>query len=462
MSAPTTLSLAARGFFPPRAPSGFSEEARPMLMLMPTLTLTVTACRGQPLAEPLRASFDDEGGTIGRAETSGLVLADPERLVSRVHARVQRCEGRWQLARQGANPVLVNGRAVAAGDEVTLEHGDAVQIGAYDIVVRIDEAAPAYPASSHALRADADSGFDVPGHTETDPLRFFMPAHVARRAANPAASPLAEPVSAPNTHQGDDPLESLLRATPDVPPRALPASGLGIESAFMTPVFTTPRASVAEPARDEAPAAERNVDANMDVSALSLRAAFALGAGIDEADLPEFTPEFAEQLGALMREALQGTVDLLIARQAVKQMLHARLTLIEPRDNNPLKHAANADAALHSVLGAPRRGYLGGSAALRDACNDLRAHQFGFLAGLRGAIGGMFERFSPQRIDALLPPPSNTQKLLPYLRDAQRWRNFAALYARLVCESEEDFFTLFGAAFRSAYEESVEQHKHQV
>ncbi|MFT4435076.1 type VI secretion system-associated FHA domain protein TagH [Caballeronia sp. 15715] len=435
------------------------------------LTLTVTACRGQPLAEPLSASFDVEGGTIGRAETSRLVLADPERLVSRVHARVERRGGRWQLAQQGANPVLVNGRPVAAGDEVALEHGDAVQIGAYDIMVRIDAAAQACSASScessHAQFADADSSFDVPGHTETDPLRFFMPEHAPRRVPRPAASPLAEPVSAPNTHQGDNPMESLLRATQDVPPRALPESGLGIESAFITPEFTTPRASVAEPARKEAPAAQVNVDADVnrdmsrDVSALSLRASFARGAGIDDADLAEFTPEFAERLGALLREALQGTVDLLIARQAVKQMLHARLTLIEPRDNNPLKHAANADAALRSVLGVPRRGYLGGSAALRDACNDLRAHQFGFLAGLRGAIGGMFERFSPQRIDALLPPPSNAQNLLPVLRDAQRWRSFAALYARLVGESEEDFFTLFGAAFRSAYEESVEQHKHQ-
>lgn len=437
------------------------------------LTLTVTACRGQPLAEPLFASFDDEGGTIGRAETSGLVLADPERLVSRVHARVQRCDGRWQLERHGANPVLLNGRAVAAGDEVTLGHGDAMQIGAYDILVRIDEAAPACFALPHAgyTHADADSGFGVPRRTETDPLRFFMPAHEARRARKPDASTLAEPVSAPNTHQGDDPLESLLRATPDVPPRALPASGFGIESAFMTPFVTTPRANSAEPVRDAAPVdaaqaatAKGNPDPNVDadISTLSLRSAFALGASIDEADLPEFTPEFAGRLGSLMREALQGTVDLLIARQAVKQMLHARLTLIEPRDNNPLKHAANADAALRSVLGAPRRGYLGGSAALRDACNDLRAHQFGFLAGLRGAIDGMFERFSPERIDALLPPASNAQTLLPYLRDVQRWRHFAALYARLVRESEEDFFTLFGAAFRSAYEESVDQHKHQV
>jgi len=442
------------------------------------LTLTVTACHGLPLAEPLFASFDhdldDDSGTIGRAETSRLVLPDPECIVSRVHALVRRCEGRWRLTRRGANPVLVNGRAVLAGDEVGLEHGDTVQIGPYDIIARIDEMASAYsassPSSSYALHADADSGFDVPGHAETDPLRFFMPAHAARRAGKPDASPLAEPVSAPNTHQGDNPLESLLRATPDVPPRALPASGLGIESAFMTPAFAastfaTPRANVAEPARAEvnvSASASASVNVDMDVTALSLRAAFALGAGIDEADVPEFTPEFAGQLGALMREALQGTVDLLIARQAVKQMLHARLTLIEPRDNNPLKHAANAEAALRSVLGAPRRGYLGGSAALRDACNDLRAHQFGILAGLRGAIGGMFERFSPERIDSALPPPSHAQRLLPPLRDAQRWRNFAALYARLVGESEEDFFTLFGAAFRSAYEESVEKHKHQA
>ncbi len=52
------------------------------------LTLTVTQFNGTALPTPIKASFDETGGAIGRAETNALVLPDPERTISRVHARV--------------------------------------------------------------------------------------------------------------------------------------------------------------------------------------------------------------------------------------------------------------------------------------------------------------------------------------------------------------------------------------
>lgn len=404
------------------------------------LTLTVTACGGLPLSRPLSTSFDAGGGTIGRAETSQLVLADPDRLVSRLHARVECREGRWRLTQQGVNPVLVNGRPMQAGEETGLADGDLLQIGAYDMRAHIDE--PMIESFDEPARMD-DAGFGLPDTRDTDPLARFMAKRHPRHAAERDSGPLLEPVSAPNTHQDDNPLASLMRAKPEVPPPSLAGCGFGMDSAYTTPAASPIEAVPEEP---RAP--------------MSLRAAFARGAGMDEADVPEFTPEFAQRTGALLREALQGTVDMLVARQVIKQTIHARLTLIEPTNNNPLKYAANADAALRSVLGPPMRGYLSGSDALRDACNDLRAHQFGFLAGLRASIGGLFERFAPERLGAQLPPPSGMHALFSCLRDARRWRHFETLYARLVREAEEDFFTLFGKAFVSAYEEAVDKHKH--
>ena len=37
---------------------------------------------------------------------------------------------------------------------------------------------------------------------------------------------------------------------------------------------------------------------------------------------------------------------------------------------------------------------------MRDAYDDLRAHQFGFLAGMRAALEGMLKRFDPARSKA--------------------------------------------------------------
>ncbi|WP_277187832.1 type VI secretion system-associated FHA domain protein TagH [Caballeronia sp. BR00000012568055] len=429
------------------------------------LTLTVTACGGLPLAEPLSTSFDPHGGTIGRAETSQLVLADPERRVSRLQARVECLEGRWRLTQHGANPVLVNGHPVETGEAIGLADGDRLSIGAYDMRARIDDSAPRadfgdsgnHPLSLHRPpEAPMQPPLDVPALPCADPLSIFLDMRRAHHASAHAAATLSEPVSAPNTYHGNNALDSL-SAAPQVPPHSLPGWGAGIDGAF--PAAADPPMPV-HAGRDESAGHIDSIEqAAHPPPDASLRAAFARGAGMNEADVPEFTPEFAARVGGLLRESLQGTVDLLVARQMIKQMVHARMTLIEAHDNNPLKHAANADAALKSVLGPPIRGYLNGDDALRDACNDLRAHQFGFLAGLRGSIGGLFARFSPQQIGASAPPASAWQARSRLLRDAQRWRHYERLYARLVVDSEEDFFTLFGKTFLSAYEEAVAQHK---
>ena len=52
------------------------------------IRLNVTTHNGRPLNQPLFAQFDELGGDIGRADTNQLVLPDPERTISRVHARV--------------------------------------------------------------------------------------------------------------------------------------------------------------------------------------------------------------------------------------------------------------------------------------------------------------------------------------------------------------------------------------
>src|SRR5262249_15964855 len=73
------------------------------------ITLRVTSFNGQPLPAPLSADFPEGGGTIGRGESNRLVLADPERYVSRMQARVDYRNAQWLLSNQGANPITLNG-----------------------------------------------------------------------------------------------------------------------------------------------------------------------------------------------------------------------------------------------------------------------------------------------------------------------------------------------------------------
>ncbi|MGZ5205483.1 MAG: FHA domain-containing protein, partial [Caldimonas sp.] len=60
------------------------------------ISISVTSYNGASTA-PLSGHFDETGGNIGRAENNQLVLPDPERTISRVHAQVVFRNGRYAI-----------------------------------------------------------------------------------------------------------------------------------------------------------------------------------------------------------------------------------------------------------------------------------------------------------------------------------------------------------------------------
>lgn len=140
--------------------------------------------------QPVEASFDELGGTIGRAEGNLMVLPDPERTISRVHAKVVFRNGTYAIEDRGSNPILVNGNIVGHGKEWPLAPGDVVQIGGYELGVR----ASGSPAVSDDPFADV---FAAGGSGVTAPLpppAFATappPLTAPRRAPAPAPAPVA-------------------------------------------------------------------------------------------------------------------------------------------------------------------------------------------------------------------------------------------------------------------------------
>jgi FHA domain-containing protein len=93
--------------------------------------------------------------------------------------------------------------------------------------------------------------------------------------------------------------------------------------------------------------------------------------------------------------------------------------------------------------------------AMKDAYDDLRAHQFGFMAGMRAALDEVLGRFSPQELEKRLSNPSMLDSLLPTNRKAKLWDLFVERYRDVASEAREDFNAAFGKAFRRAYEAQV-------
>jgi type VI secretion system FHA domain protein len=160
------------------------------------IVLSVTSYNGAPVSiAPV--SFDELGGTIGRATTNQLVLPDPDRTISRVHAHVIFKAGRYTLTDRGSNAVLHNGLPIGSGREVSLSGGDEIQIGGY--LISASTGAPVSakdPFSNFDLESDVFQS--TGGNAPVGKASEFNLAGSGRLGAPPSAftsSPPAKPGS---------------------------------------------------------------------------------------------------------------------------------------------------------------------------------------------------------------------------------------------------------------------------
>jgi FHA domain-containing protein len=126
-------------------------------------------------------------------------------------------------------------------------------------------------------------------------------------------------------------------------------------------------------------------------------------------------------------------------------------------DNNPLKFSPSAEAALVHLLAPPVPGFTSPLRAMKEAYDDLRAHQLGFLAGMRAALDEVLARFEPDGLEGRLSEPGLLASLLPMNRKAKLWELFVEHYGNVAADAREDFHAAFGKAFLRAYNEQVKR-----
>jgi predicted component of type VI protein secretion system len=401
------------------------------------LVIEAIAVRGQPLPEPLRATFDEAGGTIGRAGASTLALPDPERRISRTHATIGFDSRGFVLTDTGSfNRLVLNGRSLSGG-HAYLKDGDKLTVGSYRLLVHLSGAASALahrqspptpmedepgadpkaalstPASSTELvdaPADGSPGASLPagiapdqpapatqiGATEKNPraaaqdqlppkpARDLDPIFKSRDARIEPYLPNELIVPRPALPEADVlglypffPLDSGPERTPEIdgePPAALPRGE--------PPVLT----SVWDPDDDEqdvasAPdASEATVYAGTPIPGAVAASAHGLTvqqltAILRGAGVSGITPESLELIGRVLRESVQG----------------------------------NADAPPARLEG----GAQSRSAKRRGQGFTTPIHHSGILVSMRGALSDIAGRMSPHRLETWLKRKSPLHSLLP-------------------------------------------------
>ncbi|GGY36820.1 type VI secretion system-associated FHA domain protein TagH [Pseudoduganella albidiflava] len=300
--------------------------------------------------------------------------------------------------------------------------------------------APEPPALAAGPAATAQPSGGARAAVPAQPLAHPQPIVHPRADPHPHAAPNLQQAPHPQAGQGVPPADAMppgpaMRPAPAVPPSA-----------------AVPSEYVAQPAAGAQPAGDAQAD-----SAELLRA-FLAGAGVPDLDVRgPLTPQMMHTFGQLLREATQGTLDLLLSRAVIKREIHAEMTMIVTRENNPLKFSPNVEVALTHLLAPRGQGFMPPLVAMKDAHDDLRAHQFAFMAGMRAALAGVLQRFDPAQLERRLSGKSLVDTLLPANRKAKLWDLYAEMYSELTREAEDDFHAWFGKAFLNAYEAQLDK-----
>ena len=354
---------------------------------------------GEAPATALEATFGDVGGDIGRGADCTLVLPDPERRISRKHLQVACRDGRFFLRLMSTNlPVELDGVPLAPGGECRLNAGAQIRIGPF--LLRADgQCAPAGEPAGRATE-DALSLFSRPGPAARTSV-FHDLLHAGLADARPEAP--AGPAGAP----------------------------LEIDLVVGDPTGAGERV---------APPADKLIEA------------LYVGLGLPAPEPTARSAAQTELIGALLKACVSGTLGLLAARTIAKRELGASPTLIQTRQNNPLKFSPDASVALAQLLEPPRRGFVAPLAAVRDAFDDLRAHEVAVLAGMRAALASVLDRLSPATLELRLSDRGMWDNLLPVNHKAKLWERYSEQHAKLSREIEENFDALFADAFIEAYE----------
>lgn len=181
--------------------------------------------------------------------------------------------------------------------------------------------------------------------------------------------------------------------------------------------------------------------------------AFLEGAALGDLAIPdEKAEETMRLLGALFRETVKGLREVLAARSSIKSEFRLTQTMIQPVENNPLKFSLGDDDALTALLTKTGKGYLPPQRALNEAFADVKAHQVAVMVGMQAALTGLLARFDPRALERRLNQESGSVGGLLRNKKSKYWDEFAALYATIAAEAEDDFQSVFGREFGKAYE----------
>lgn len=166
--------------------------------------------------------------------------------------------------------------------------------------------------------------------------------------------------------------------------------------------------------------------------------------------------EINETVGLLMRETMQGMMQVLKFRKKIKEEFRINVTTIQSIENNPLKFSANIEDAMENMFIKENNAYKAPVDAVREGFQGIAEHQVAVVAGMQAAFRGMIERFNPTNLESRFEKYKGLS-LLSLGNKSKRWNAYKEYHQGLVDNLDDSFQHLFGYDFVQAYEDQMQR-----
>lgn len=476
------------------------------------LHLTIIKCPpGASVAED-RKTFGATGGIIGRGAGNDWTLPDPERFLSSKHCQVSKEGSDYFLTDLSTNGTFVNGsqEPLGRGARTALQDGDSFDIGDYRFKVALEKEVDAFPDSPFSDPSPFEQGSDVDlvSGGKADAESMFMSSQYSGSvaditpdamkvsdplvaldnaqkqagfedpfASNPfadvsqedSANLLQESIDWPQAkHEGglpddwgddisllgarngpataytlpDDDALIVKKPVLDVPEK--PASKPPAQTARSQPVAAKPRPRQADPRRAAPVARAGKIDRSL-VDAM----------GFAEVELSdEQIREIHTVVGGIMRESVDGLMQVLRSRTSIKNEFRINITTIQPVENNPIKFSASVDEVLETMFLRQSRAYKKPLESVQESFQSIADHQVAVLAGIRSAFRSALSKFDPLLLEDEFKQ-SGKGGLMPGMLKGKMWSAYQEHYQEIANDVERSFQDLFGDEFVQAYEDQM-------
>ena len=301
------------------------------------------------------------------------------------------------------------------------------------------------PAAAPPSRRPSPAPPTRPGPDPFAELDSLLPAEPARDTLPP--KPAASPQPARDPFADLEPPIAAAARPLAVPPDPFADLGPPAPTPAPPPAAADP---FAEPARPAPPAPAPVPAAASSADAQAVLRAFLEGAGVSNLASSGDPAETMRAVGQVFRAMTEGLREVLMSRAAIKGDMRVEQTMIQARNNNPLKFSVTVDDAVSALLHKDRPGYMPPLAATKEAFHDIKQHELAVMAGVQTALMGLLQRFDPAALEKRMAQ-GLLASVLPAARKARYWDSFREVYGQIAREAEDDFQAVFGRAFAKAY-----------